>query len=590
MPFRKLLNFSLAVLLLASCALKSQNQTQNLAGGDSEPIHGGDTVDLRVTSVRNKTVITLNQIKTGSYTTELGAKPTDCSQYKEPQFCDALDLTTGARDELRGFFYRNLDALIAVNAGDNRIPVVVTNEAGSFTSPTGEKRSVLAWVALDSKGRKIIKLNIGARDISDSQLLALLFHESLHLVVDSKLGHNLTDDEGVPGFDGSLGGGRRLADTAGAALSLLVFPAAQTPPNNTAPNFTLNAPKTTAQFNPGGNSILDGQLLFADVDGNKTQDAIFIDRDNSVWISKGSINGYEAPTKWAQHSGSFQRKQYQFADINGDKKDDLLFQNSNGTIELYLSNGSAFAEPVVVGNINAAFKAGQVQYADVNGDGKLDMIFQNDINEFRAAISNGAAFGALSLWFTHGPSFYEYTALYGDFDGGGKMDLVMQQASATKFWLTPSNGTNFVGPPIMGASFSGDWSLGRSILGDINGDGKSDLVFVDANNVIWVGISTGSSFSPQPALLINGVFVPGRLQVRDIDADGRADVIYQKEDSTYFVALSTGTKLTDWKPIALANYAVNAGAFSVVKFANVVPSGLSYVDQLGKIWLATPRQ
>lgn len=614
MPFRKFKYFSIVALLLASCAQWGQNETQRLAsGGDSEPIHGGDVLDLRVTAARNKIVLTLIEMKSGAFADELASRPVSCIDYQDPQFCDALDLSPAEKAEVRTFINRNLDDLIVVNAGNNPVPVVVTNEMGSFTSASGVKRSVLAWVMIDSKGRKIIKLNIGARNISDAQLLALLFHESLHLVVDGKLGHSLTDDEAIPGFDNTDGGGRRLADTAGAAMALILYPPAQPTPSPSptpavtpaptpvaspvptvtptpTPAYAMNTPKSTAQFNLGGNEILDGQILYADLDGNQTRDAIFIDRDNSVWVSLGNINGYAAPTKWAQRAGTFMRGQWaRMGDMDRDGKHDLTFQKDDGSVVLYRSLGTSFAPPVVVANLNAPFRAGQLQFSDVNGDGYFDLIFQNDINEIRVGIGNGSSFGPLSLWLRHGPAYYEYSGLYGDFDGDGKADMMLQQATVNKFWFTASSGTNFNPTATVWGNLSGDWSLGRTVIGDFNGDGKCDLAFVDLNNVVWLGISTGTSFAFSPVLVINGVFVPGRLSGWDQNGDGKLDLLYQKEDSSFHVALSTGSRLTDWRAATAPAYAVNAGAFSPVRFDTVVTRGISYVDQLGKIWLATPR-
>jgi VCBS repeat protein len=90
--------------------------------------------------------------------------------------------------------------------------------------------------------------------------------------------------------------------------------------------------------------------------------------------------------------GSFVEGQVQYADLNGDGKADLIFQGSDNTFWVSLSDGTGFTYPTVWIDHGGSFVEGQVQYADLNGDGKADLIFEGLDNNFWISLSTGIGF------------------------------------------------------------------------------------------------------------------------------------------------------------------------------------------------------
>jgi hypothetical protein len=137
--------------------------------------------------------------------------------------------------------------------------------------------------------------------------------------------------------------------------------------------------------------------------------------------------------------------------------------------------------------------------ADFNGDGKDDIVAfnQGNLGDVYVALSNGNGFDGTTVkwhdWFSPAGE----TPLTGDFNGDGKDDIVsFAQGTAADVWVALSNGTSF-GP---GVKWNDFFSLAGEIpaVGDVNGDGKDDVVTFTHNAAadVYVALSNGSSFSP----------------------------------------------------------------------------------------------
>jgi hypothetical protein len=148
------------------------------------------------------------------------------------------------------------------------------------------------------------------------------------------------------------------------------------------------------------------------------------------------------------------------------------------------------------------------------------------------------AFG--SFWGTWGTNASDTLAGIGDVNGDGRADLIWRSA-----WGMGINSRSATGAAVVlaghpyGVWISGRWNFAASdslpALGDFTGDGRTDLVIRSP----WgVGLLAGTSTGPFSLITANPVFdLMGSWQVRaedqflpvgDFDGDGRKDLFLQR--------------------------------------------------------------
>lgn len=186
-----------------------------------------------------------------------------------------------------------------------------------------------------------------------------------------------------------------------------------------------------------------------------------------------------------------------FADFDGDSKLDFIAASAESADAVFgkgLGDGN-FAATSSVEATAAAIPSGNfalLAALDLNGDGKTDLLGVNAINGgiFAAFSTSGGSFtfkptlSQISL--STGISILDYTA---DFNGDGKLDLILEQfidGSAPAYTPTVnvgvalSNGDGGFQNPVyatLPAAISANPPDGMA-EGDVNGDGKLDLVLV----------------------------------------------------------------------------------------------------------------
>ena len=235
-------------------------------------------------------------------------------------------------------------------------------------------------------------------------------------------------------------------------------------------------------------------------------------------------------------------------DFNGDGKDDLLVHNGN-SIQIFRSGGHQLdivfsATERVPGSWQ--FTAGdQFFIGDFNGDGKQEVVVYNSTNWVMPYLgllvddgNNGLRLiarydGSMPGWqFSRHDKFY-----VGDFNGDGKQDLVVFNGSDWAFpylGLLLSTGTSFY----LAHRYDGtmpSWQMtsgDQFVVGDFNGDRKSDLFVFNGSNWAYpyLGMlqSTGSGFTMAHRydnVLPSWQMTSGdRFYAGDFNGDGKCDL------------------------------------------------------------------
>ncbi len=132
---------------------------------------------------------------------------------------------------------------------------------------------------------------------------------------------------------------------------------------------------------------------------------------------------------------------------------------------------------------------------------------------------------------TYYPAKY---AVPDDIDGDGTSDLLWFNADTSQFayWISDPGNTSSSYKRLSYKIFNVAEGYYISALGDLNNDGKTDLVWTSARNDLYLWTSTGNGF--QPAYI--GTYPQGwrLLGAGDVDGDGDADLLWSNPTTCQF--------------------------------------------------------
>ena len=150
--------------------------------------------------------------------------------------------------------------------------------------------------------------------------------------------------------------------------------------------------------------------------------------------------------------------------------------------------------------------------ADFNGDGKRDLVIATSPGSVLLGAGN-ATFSA--------PASVSGSTVVGDLNGDGRSDMVAISGTMIASLLGQANGTfTTVSTPLRNPTFTG-----VAGLADLNNDGKLDvLIYAYTQIEVWLGNGDGS-FTYHGGIDISSFLAAQVVAVADLDGDGKADVI-----------------------------------------------------------------
>ncbi|MDQ2869849.1 MAG: VCBS repeat-containing protein, partial [Acidobacteriota bacterium] len=292
------------------------------------------------------------------------------------------------------------------------------------------------------------------------------------------------------------------------------------------------------------------ELQAADLNGDGADELIAINgASNSISLITGVAMGPVAPARILTVGTNPQG--LAIGDWNRDGLLDLAVTNSEHVLTVLLGSGTlAFQPPVYSSPANFG---GRLLTGDFDGDGKQDLVAIQDWLKFAAGDGTGRfgdpvivgpvstamvvsdvdrdgrsdivaanfSYVAVLSHLTAGPPLFAGVAGFrlgfGDFNGDGKLDVVAFAPDVTILMSSPGGFTRTAPFSIFQSS------SGFGVVGDVNSDGRPDLLLISGNQLAVLRGTGGAGF------LAPSYFDLGNdtrwISVGDLNQDGKLDVI-----------------------------------------------------------------
>lgn len=277
--------------------------------------------------------------------------------------------------------------------------------------------------------------------------------------------------------------------------------------------------------------------------------------ENSLYVMRhDGASGFTAPTLFS--SG---RPRHAIGDFNHDDRDDVMLDDGStspyANLLFYFQNASQAFD--YAGYTPLAYSLSKPAVADVDGDGKVDLLstspYESVVYYYRQTAAGGLVYES-TFAIPAKPLYLETPFAAGDVNGDGRTDLVVADAGG----LTVLYGRRYQ-------------RTGLTVRNDFNGDGSSDLLWRNAGsgrNVIW----NNGLYSSQAAVSAEA----SEWQVagsNDFNGDGHSDILWRNTRTGANKLWKSGSSATVQAVTAVADLAwkiVGTGDFDADGRADIL--------------------
>jgi peptidyl-Asp metalloendopeptidase len=212
-------------------------------------------------------------------------------------------------------------------------------------------------------------------------------------------------------------------------------------------------------------------------------------------------------------------------DVDGDGKTDLVFHDASRRQLIYwIMDGKWITRMHTVSGVGAGYFVGAT--GDLNADRNLDLVWTSAARDLYLWAGNGTGFASIHIG-TY-PAGWQLVGA-GDIDGDRRSDLLFHNSGTRQFSYRIMRGTTVIRAALISGVGSG-YSVGAS--GDVNADGKLDLIWTSAARDLYLWAGNGNTFTS----IRIGTYPAGWALVGagDIDGDGRSDLLFHNPATDQF--------------------------------------------------------
>ncbi|MFE0651916.1 FG-GAP-like repeat-containing protein [Streptomyces sp. NPDC059534] len=232
-------------------------------------------------------------------------------------------------------------------------------------------------------------------------------------------------------------------------------------------------------------------------------------------------------------------------DLSGnDGQGDLLAMDPAGLVSMYRGDGFGGMSGRIAGT-GAKFPATSVlvPFGDTNGDGCADVLARvgDQLRAYRPGC--GKVVSASSPYTLIGAGWGQYDVLTspGDVNGDGFTDLIARQTTTGDMYFYAGTADHHVKNRVR---FGTNWKLYKKLIGagDLNRDGRGDLLGVDAAGVMWRYYGTPTGGVTARAKLGSGWSgFTSLVGIGDLSGDGRPDLAARDTAGKLYVYYGNGS-------------------------------------------------
>jgi hypothetical protein len=346
-------------------------------------------------------------------------------------------------------------------------------------------------------------------------------------------------------------------------------------------------PSTAVLFPENSYRFLDSSMAVqpavADFNRDGIPDLVIIDPTNhGIGIMLGNGDGsFQSPSQIFDAGSNPVRGT--IGDFNGDGKMDVLIVDEltsppyTTTLAVLLGNGDGTFQAAQF--VSVAPGSNQLAVGDFNTDGKLDLAITNlNSNSIDVMVGNGD--GSFQAATAYAVGQQPISLVVADFNGDGKPDLAVTNSGDSTLGILLGNGDgSFQAQTTFTAN---NQPIGLAV-GDFNNDGKPDLVITNSPQYIsyTLGVFIGNgdgTFQPQQPYNTN--YFSSAVAVGDVNGDGKLDLVI---DGDYALSVLLGNG--DGTFQAKQSYPVLAGPTGGILVADL--NGDGKPDLMTPTWQAT---